>query len=505
MPKAIPTTHRAAAVASDQLVEHPFDRDEELTLHVRLHADPAQKAGMEEVLADLASQLPHDRGHLSHDEIGARFGATSAALEPVAEALGKLGLKATGEDPTHRDLRVEAPLGVIEEALGIDAMAVHRGGRVFRSFHGPIRLEHSLADRISDVRGLETVPSVMPRTHSTAPSDRHYAVREVAELYDFPLESRGKGQTVVIVALGGGFHRQDLETYFGALDLKVPTVEVEGVNGAANRPASSAAVQGLLKAQQMDPTLLPSQSAEDGVTDMVDAMWTVEVTSDIEVLGALVPEARIVVLFAANTPSDQIAALRRALSPEFEKLHGLPTVISCSWGQRESTLRESSRQAFDDELKHAAARGVTVCCASGDSGGGFVNYPASSPFAVGCGGTSLVRPRTENRRKTRLREEVWREVREGRFFSSSGGGFSSSFPVPAWQEAAIKKWSRGQRGVPDLAAQASLATGYSLVVGDARVGIGGTSVAAPLIAGLVSQIVESNGGLAAGYRVGWLT
>ncbi|MEO1367891.1 MAG: hypothetical protein AAFX50_12010, partial [Acidobacteriota bacterium] len=67
------------------------------------------------------------------------------------------------------------------------------------------------------------------------------------------------------------------------------------------------------------------------------------------------------------------------------------------------------------------------------------------------------------------------------------------------------KWGRGQRGVPDVAALASLTAGYSLVVGDARVGIGGTSAAAPLVAGLVSQIVEANAALAPGYRVGWLT
>ena len=74
-----------------------------------------------------------------------------------------------------------------------------------------------------------------------------------------------------------------------------------------------------------------------------------------------------------------------------------PSVISISWGGPESSWTTQAMTAMDDAFQAAATMGVTVCVASGDNGSGdgvndgsdHVDFPASSPFALGCGGTSL--------------------------------------------------------------------------------------------------------------------
>src|SRR5208283_1975565 len=74
-----------------------------------------------------------------------------------------------------------------------------------------------------------------------------------------------------------------------------------------------------------------------------------------------------------------------------------PSVISISWGGPESNWTRQSLTAFDQAFQAAAAMGITVCAASGDNGSSdgvddgadHVDFPASSPYCLACGGTSL--------------------------------------------------------------------------------------------------------------------
>ena len=137
--------------------------------------------------------------------------------------------------------------------------------------------------------------------------------------------------------------------------------------------------------------------------------------------------------------------------------------------------------------------GVTVCCASGDNGSKdgetdgkeHVDFPASSPFALGCGGTKLVGSGTSI-----TNENVWNENPAN---SATGGGVSDFFPVPAYQVAAgvppsaNPPGNHAGRGVPDVAGDADPATGYLVRVDeDKEFVIGGTSAVAPLWAGLIA-------------------
>ncbi|XBS70764.1 S53 family peptidase [Acerihabitans sp. KWT182] len=226
-----------------------------------------------------------------------------------------------------------------------------------------------------------------------------------------------------------------------------------------------------------------------------------EVMLDIEIVGALAPQATLAVYFAGNTDQGFIDAVNTAIHDTANR----PSVISISWGGPESSWTTQSLDAFDDVLQSAAALGVTVCVAAGDSGSSdgvddgadHVDFPASSPYALACGGTRLVA--ADNAIKT---ETVWNDGAQG---GAGGGGISTHFPLPDWQKSlkAVrtggKQTALSHRGVPDVAGNASPETGYKVLVQGQWTVVGGTSAVAPLWAGLIARA-----NAAAGKTLGYL-
>jgi kumamolisin len=140
--------------------------------------------------------------------------------------------------------------------------------------------------------------------------------------------------------------------------------------------------------------------------------------------------------------------------------------------------------------------GVTVCSASGDSGStdgigdgrAHVDFTASSPHVLACGGTRL-----EAGDGSISREVVWNAGG-----GATGGGISDVFPLPSWQSSAkvppsANAGGRHGRGVPDVAGDADPATGYQVRVDGQDAVFGGTSAVAPLWAALVARINQRLG------------
>jgi kumamolisin len=266
---------------------------------------------------------------------------------------------------------------------------------------------------------------------------------------------------VAIIELGGGFNATELGTYFRQLGLNAPSVLAVGVDGGNNQPG-------------------------------VDTNTDTEVLLDIEVVGAVAPGANIVVYFAPNTDSGFLDAITQAIHDTIHK----PSVISISWGGPESSWTGQAMQTFDQAFQDAATLGVTVCCASGDNGSSdgvsdglaHVDFPASSPYALACGGTSV-----QASGSTITNEVVWSDNA-----GATGGGVSDIFPLPTWQTAARVPPSanpnkRVGRGVPDVAGNADPATGYSILVDGQQITVGGTSAVAPLWAGLIALMNQQLG------------
>jgi kumamolisin len=176
-----------------------------------------------------------------------------------------------------------------------------------------------------------------------------------------------------------------------------------------------------------------------------------------------------------------------------------PSVISISWGGAESTWSKQGIQALNGAIQDASALGVTVCVASGDGGSSdgvtdglaHVDFPASSPYALGCGGTTL-----QSSGATVITSEVvWNDQPKD---GATGGGVSDVFPLPSWQADAgvppsANPGARIGRGVPDVCGDADPATGYSTRVDGKDSVVGGTSAVAPLWAGLITLINQKVG------------
>lgn len=221
---------------------------------------------------------------------------------------------------------------------------------------------------------------------------------------------------------------------------------------------------------------------------------------DIEVVGSIAPAARIAVYFAPNTDAGFLDAITTAIHDTTNN----PSVVSISWGGPESTWTSQAMTAMDEAFQAAATMGVTVCIASGDNGSSdgvsdgadHVDFPASSPFALACGGTSLVAAGGAISSET-----VWNDGAKG---GASGGGISSFFATPTWQKglsassAAGKSVPLTMRGVPDVAGNADPDTGYEVRVDGTDTVIGGTSAVAPLWAALIARLNASSG-KSAGY------
>jgi kumamolisin len=197
--------------------------------------------------------------------------------------------------------------------------------------------------------------------------------------------------------------------------------------------------------------------------------------------------------FTPNTDQGFLDALTTAVHDT--KLQ--PAVVSISWGGPESSWTQQALNAFNSACEDASTIGVTILAASGDDGSSdgvssgtpTVDFPASSPFVLACGGTKLTLSGT-----TISSEQAWNELSSNE--GATGGGVSEFFALPTYQQSAgVPKAPNGfvGRGVPDVAGDADPESGYNVLVDGQQTVIGGTSAVAPLWAGLLARINQSLG------------
>jgi kumamolisin len=439
----------------------PFDPAEriELTLVTRRAAN----------LPRTAAGVP-DR--LSRDELRQTYGSARADQDQVAEVLTGLdpAIEVTGADPGSRRMTIAGPSGALAAAFGTElslaTSADASGSQVTHRYRtGGLQIPAELDGILIAVLGLDTRPQAAPHFVLAAADavQTSYTPPQVASIYQFPAGTDGTGQTVGIIELGGGFAQSDLSTYFSGLGLATPSVTAVGVDGGTNVP-------------DQDP-----QGAD------------AEVLLDIEMIGSVAPGAAQLVYFAPNTDQGFIDAVTTAVQAQ-----PTPVAVSISWGGPESSWTAQSMTALDEAIADGVALGVTVTVAAGDNGssdgvsGGqpHVDFPASSPHALGCGGTSL---QADPSTGVVSSETVWNDGTTG---GATGGGVSAEFPLPTWQATAgVPAAAAGGtgRGVPDVAGNADPDTGYQVLVDGQQTVIGGTSAVAPLWAGLVARIAQSLG------------
>jgi kumamolisin len=453
--------------------------------------------------AALPAEIVEGPAVLSHAELGERYGADPADVDLVSRELSSRGLEVTEVHPTTRRVKVAGSLGDLSRAFGTTLRQVSSPdpsghGRVTHRYReGPLYVPAALAGVVTAVLGLDTRPQARPHFRvrgeagsgsgsggpapEAAARGTSYPPNQVAQLYNFPAGATGAGQTVAVIELGGGFTTSDLGAYFGGLGIAVPSITAVGVDGASNNPGDTSGA-------------------------------SVEVNLDIDVIGAAAPGAAQIVYFAPNNGDqgfvDAISAAVGATPP--------PIAISISWGQSEDSWTAQGLSAMNAAMSDAAAMGITVCVAAGDNGSSdgvndgqvHVDFPASSPYALACGGTKLLADAATG---TVSSEVVWNELASGE--GAGGGGISDQFTQPTWQnnagvgaraasQPAAAAGSGGSgggssatgwRGVPDVAGNADPVTGYQIYSGGKGQVVGGTSAVAPLWSALIARLAQATG------------
>jgi subtilase family serine protease len=229
-------------------------------------------------------------------------------------------------------------------------------------------------------------------------------------------------------------------------------------------------------------------------TNKTQVGWSQEISIDVEWAHAIAPGAAIVLVEAkSESDANLVNATRYAVR------HKLGDVITQSFGEAESCAAPGVLAKQHATFQAAAEQGITVFASSGDRGAArqscdgnslvlSASTPASDPNVTGVGGTHLLANGTGGY----LSETAWSSTG-----GASGGGFSTLFRRPGYQESS--QLNEKARGVPDVAYNADGTSGY-LAVWNGHVGlVHGTSAGAPQWAGIAALADQ-----AAGRRLGAL-
>ncbi|MYN45411.1 S8 family serine peptidase [Pseudoduganella sp. FT93W] len=463
LPRILPGSAQSAVPGARALGPVDGTLPLEITLRLRAAVTDANDDA-----AARGDQLPRQRVYLSRSQCAQAHGASEADIVRVREFAASKGLHMLSSSVAQRRVVLSGTAQQMAQLFGAQLQQYQTGDGSFRGRTGELTVPAELADVVEGVFGLDDRPIATPRFRQRAaqnpaagPFPVAYTPPQLAQMYQFPPGLDGSGQCIGLIELGGGSRAADLRAYFKSLGLKAPRVRSIAIDHGANRPGH-------------------------------DASADIEVMLDIEIAGALAPGAQIAVYFAPNSERGFLDAVTAAVHDDVHK----PSIISISWGAPESAWTEQAMGAIEQVFGLAASMGVTILCAAGDNGATdgvadgdlHVDFPASAPHALACGGTRIaVYPDCE------LCEVVW----NGGPALASGGGYSRYFSRPGYQ--ATLAGTANFRGLPDVTGHADPASGYCIRVNGQEQIVGGTSAVAPLWAGLLARINQQ-----LGYPVGFL-
>jgi len=282
---------------------------------------------------------------------------------------------------------------------------------------------------------------IIPYTNTNS----YYPI-DIGKLYNFPLKYSGKNQKIATIIfncyIDSDIINNDIRQSFSNQNINyIPHVNIVNINNATN----------------FDPESY------------------VETALDTQIISSIAPNAQLTVYnFDYNYNSQFYINIYDAIN---QAIKDGSTIISISLGGPE-VLNNKLEQLF----KYAVSKNINIYVSSGDNDSDdgsntlVVNYPASSPNVISCGGTTI----------EQNTEIVWNNYND----VGTGGGYSKIYRKPIYQNKI--NTVNNMRGVPDIAANADPNTGYNIYVNSELIQVGGTSAVAPLMAGLNGLLNESN-------------
>jgi subtilase family serine protease len=464
-----------------------------------LRSSDTQESALQAYLSRVQDRRSPDYRHwLTTSEFGAQYGVDAADRATLRSWLAAKGFRDFEEPNGARSILFSATFGQLEDAFGLSIRRYRWHGEPHLAAANDPSIPRALAPIVRGFASLHDFRRQPQLIRATAPlysvgGTNYLGPADFATIYDLnPTYAGGNTAAGSNIAVLGrtDVSQADLSNYrsFFGLSAATPTVIVNGT----------------------DPGIVAGDELESDL--------------DLEWAGGVAKSAQIVFVTSASTSlSDGID-----LSAQYAVSNNVADIISLSYGACEAATDVTSGTTYYNQLwQQAVAQGISVFVSSGDSGaagcdssttspathGLGVNELCSSPYSTCVGGTEfsadVSNPSTywssangsgQSSALTYIPEVVWNESGSSDLYAS-GGGASILFAKPAWQYATGVP-SDGRRDVPDVALNAATGHDPYLVYssdpnyfhGSTLAGVGGTSAAAPSLAGIAALLAHAQGG-----------
>ncbi len=520
----------ASAAAPTDMGALAADTPLHATIWLRPHDEAAFEAAVAERMAPGSTQY---HKWMTPAQVAA-YNVGSADIDALEAAFRQQGLTVLGHDDDHASIRIAGSAAAMQSAFGT---ALHvfdqNGARSFRAMSEPaFRGAH--AELIAGITGLTNAPMtpyvlhqmdlstgkpeamqpalvVKPDTRYTDQCFIHKYTLSVTRFGiggavhgtfvgphytagGFPVSKKTCGYTASEVAAHYGLNA----AYDAGLKGDGQTIVLIDAYGSPTILSDANIFSRKMGLPPLDDTSFSVVFPEGAPTqDPYPTGWPTEISLDVEWAHAMAPNAKIVLVVA---PTDDEASLTEAV--HYATIHQLGTIISASFGYPEAAYGPAGARAFNTVIRQAAAQGIAVNVATGDSGDfglgtpvGAASIPADSPYATAVGGTSLDLPGDKG-----PVEAVWGITStflanlnfvsfpptfQG-FNQGGGGGESVYLTKPHYQHALVGVG----RLLPDVSAIADPQTGAIIVApsGDGTETVegvvGGTSLSSPVFSGI---------------------
>jgi kumamolisin len=444
-----------------------FDDQQVLPVTITLHLNNEDE--LDAKIADMynpASSSFHQ--FLTADQFRARYAPTEEQVaneKSFLEAQG-ISVQSVSENRVliHAQANVETYNRVFKTELHQYKKAT---GEVY--FAPSTELQAPMESQIAAVVGLNNLAHFHSYLRNqSALGNTGFTPSQITTAYNVPSSLDGAGQTLALFEMDG-YSASDITGYeqqYNLPNVALQNVLVDSANGAA------------------------------------DGEGAVEVVLDIEMMIAIAPKVdKIVVYETPNSSQGLLDAYAKIANDNLAKQ------ISTSWGESETKFEASGMNSENAIFKQMVAQGQSLYAAAGDSGANDTGYspnvddPAAQPYVIGVGGTKL----TTNSDGSWASETTWNELKIIFGEGAGGGGVSTIWQMPSWQQGAgttDTQFSSSKRNVPDVSLNADPKTGYSIFTSGKLTTVGGTSAAAPLWAAfnaLVNQQREQKGMTSLGF------
>jgi subtilase family serine protease len=467
--------------------------------------------------------------YLSAKQTQQRFGATKAQVAAVTSWLKAAGLQVTAV--TQHYVAVTGDVAAAERAFGTQLHNYAKGSKTYRAPSKAASAPESLNGAVLTVTGLDNAPHVARHDDqlpppsavfkNSGPFSSYYGSDIATTLPDaygtkIPYAVKGYTGKQLRAAYGAGT-RTGKGVRVAITDAYAsPTIAFDAAT-YANKHGDAAWSTGQLN------QVLPKSYKK--TKDCDAAGWYGEESLDVEAVHAVAPNANVTYVGAASCLDDDLLdSLGKIVD------NHLADIVSNSWGDIEANQTPDLAAAYDQVFQLGAVEGIGFYFSSGDDGDQVANTgtkqvdtPANSAWVTAVGGTSLA----VGRDNQYLWETGWGTEKAtlsadgkswtnfpGAFTSGAGGGTSKTVAEPFYQKGVVPdalakaNSADGNRVVPDIAAIADPNTGFK--VGQTQTfpdgsqqyseyRIGGTSLAAPVIAAVQALAQEARGGKAIGF------